>query len=116
MGELKNKKRIKNNFPLEFIRSTWLGHDIKYGKEFRCKIYNEHLFWNNDFGINNDLEEWSFMLIFSLLYHQYIINDNIVWNYNRYHYSDEYYGYNNFGNKDNDDEDLVIRIMKKPIK
>lgn len=35
-------------FPVEWMRTNWIVHDLSYGKEFRCSWYREQLFWNHD--------------------------------------------------------------------
>ena len=38
-----------NFFPFDFIRSTWLVHELKSeaGRNLRCEMYEEHALWGN---------------------------------------------------------------------
>lgn len=39
----------ENLFPFDFIRSTWLVHELKSeaGRNLRCEMYEEHALWGN---------------------------------------------------------------------
>merc|ERR1719343_1302787 len=49
----------KYKFPVQYIRSAWMGHDLQHGKSFRCDTYHETLFWNQHTKEKSyTLEEW----------------------------------------------------------
>jgi hypothetical protein len=50
----------ENNFPFEYLRSTWMLHDLnsEEGQKLRCEIYEEHNAWGN-----HDMEDFSMAFV-----------------------------------------------------
>lgn len=50
----------ENNFPFEYLRSTWVLHDLnsEEAQKLRCEIYEEHTAWGN-----HDMEDFSMAFV-----------------------------------------------------